>query len=441
MSEGANLATGRALRVRWPPGAAQINPARLVAGLPVGHRICVLWEHGWEWGAVQEVLVELDGVYHVVAYDDGEVRNEYLEWVQVGETTAARKHDGMAHKGAMQTSPRRHKPPDRYNASLSSTEYTRLMRAGLDNIPSKATEATEDEADETDEAEDETEAEDEAEADKEEWHREDGASYGHDALRPSVKRQRQVLARQAHWYEWQKRQKQRRERLYADPCSRFASTVAQSNDDEHGGGDASMATVEQTAERRIDRDAAIVPNTPPTYPVSASGWPLIRSERNIQNPMGGISGYKNVTYVQHRGRAKPAKNPWQAKKDKNASIGLFPTAEAAAEAYSRYLGFEAATRLAQSVNVDYTPAVPMTEEQAFAAAAREGLTLRRSSKNASGFYGVTIPGNIMRPYCAYVEPEPGASRRSLGVFSTAAEAALVIARHRRAHGSKRVHRG
>ena len=169
----------------------------------------------------------------------------------------------------------------------------------------------------------------------------------------------------------------------------------------------------------------------PTYSLSPSGWPLIRSPRTIQNANGARSGYKNVSSVQHSNRKKPALNPWQAKDNQGGSLGLYRTPEAAAEAYSRHLGMEAACLLAQTVEDSFrsAPMVAMTEEEAFRLAAAEGLTLRRSSKYASGFEGVTMPGSVLRPYCVYGRRLPGEDKkRSLGTFVTAAEAALVYAR-------------
>ena len=36
----------------WPPGSVQISSHRLDMGLPIGMRICVMWDNGWEFGTV-----------------------------------------------------------------------------------------------------------------------------------------------------------------------------------------------------------------------------------------------------------------------------------------------------------------------------------------------------------------------------------------------------
>ena len=177
--------------------------------------------------------------------------------------------------------------------------------------------------------------------------------------------------------------------------------------------------------------AATISPAPSTYAMSASGWPLIKSVRRIQYPDGAIARYAHVTYVQHSNRRKPAKNPYQAKDAAGLSLGLYSSAEAAAEAYSRHLGFEEACLQAQAAELlnsgsEVTKSA-MSEVEADAIAAKEGLTLRRSSSCASGYTGVTMPGNLLRPYCAYPSIA-GQKRRSFGVYSSAAEAALVCAR-------------
>ena len=172
---------------------------------------------------------------------------------------------------------------------------------------------------------------------------------------------------------------------------------------------------------------------PPSYSLGPTGWPLIKSLRTIEYPHGSRSGYKNVTFIHHRHRKRPPINPWQAKDDRMLSLGMYRTKEAAAEAYSRYLGMEAACRMAQAVedSLRAAPVVAMSEEEAFRVAASEGLTLRRSAKYASGFDGVIMPGNVLKPFCAYAYIPGEEKRRSLGTYVTAAEAALVIARERK----------
>jgi len=63
----------------------------------------------------------------------------------------------------------------------------------------------------------------------------------------------------------------------------------------------------------------------------------------------------------------------------------------------------------------------MTPQQAHTASAAEGLTLVRSSKNATGFFNVRRNGRLFEARVS--------SKDSLGYFETAEEAALRYARH------------
>ena len=69
----------------------------------------------------------------------------------------------------------------------------------------------------------------------------------------------------------------------------------------------------------------------------------------------------------------------------------------------------------------------MTAAEALAQAQAEGLTLARSSTNQSGFLSVFIqPGSKARPYAASVTRD--GKKVHLGLFATAEEAALHVAR-------------
>ena len=139
-------------------------------------------------------------------------------------------------------------------------------------------------------------------------------------------------------------------------------------------------------------------------------WPLARSIWHSK------SGYKNVTFC---GNPNAAKKPWQAKDDWGKSLGMYAEPKDAALAYSKWLGFEAASRLAEAVERELKP---MTSEEALQAAAREGLVLRRTMKvgTSSPYVGVYLvgQGTAPRPWIA----------KKLGCFPTAEEAALELAR-------------
>ena len=157
----------------------------------------------------------------------------------------------------------------------------------------------------------------------------------------------------------------------------------------------------------------------PSSLVAPDEWPLVRSIWNSK------SGYKNVHY---NGSRRAFKKPWQAKDDWGKSLGMWRTPKEAATAYSKWLGFEAASRLAQAVEQEAQPA--MTSEEALQTAAREGLTLTRSTTAAQStpFKGVSKMGDAgPRCYLAKAKGHSGL-RVSLGCFKSAEEAALEIAR-------------
>ena len=93
--------------------------------------------------------------------------------------------------------------------------------------------------------------------------------------------------------------------------------------------------------------------------------------------------------------------------------------------HSTYLGSFATAEEAALTVARATPGT-MTAEDAKAAAEREGLTLARSDKNATGYSGVRVGSSSIKPFwaSAYVDKR----KRYLGSFKTAEEAALVVAR-------------
>eukprot|EP00966_Prymnesium_polylepis_P014604 337132-Prymnesium_polylepis.1 len=95
-----------------------------------------------------------------------------------------------------------------------------------------------------------------------------------------------------------------------------------------------------------------------TMPVEV---PLIRSSNT--------SGYRGVTYNPLQ-RAR--KRPFQANDKSGKSLGMYATAEAAAAAYSRNLGFAVAAELAAAVE---SQKPPLTSAEALQLAADEELHL------------------------------------------------------------------
>lgn len=165
---------------------------------------------------------------------------------------------------------------------------------------------------------------------------------------------------------------------------------------------------------------------PNDEPPDGEPWPLVRSL------LGSISGYMNVQY-NSTPRAK--KRPWQAKRKDGTSLGMFETAEQAAEAHSRWLGFKAAQLMARSVEAEIAArdeAKRHEPEDALETARREGLTLLRSDGGTSSTPYRNVYKIADGPRCYFAKLWYGGKKHSLGCFFSAEAAALAVARTRRA---------
>jgi len=160
--------------------------------------------------------------------------------------------------------------------------------------------------------------------------------------------------------------------------------------------------------------AAAAPPAPPPMTVEealrqaeAEGLTLLKSESSN-------TGYKGVSFKSNK------RMPYQAqvrRGGKHATLGSFATAE------------EAALHVARSPEGRAVAAEPppLTAEEALRQAEAEGLTLLRSvSGGSTGYKGVSFDSSRKtRPYRA--EAQRG-GKVFLGLFATAQEAALVVAR-------------
>ena len=72
-----------------------------------------------------------------------------------------------------------------------------------------------------------------------------------------------------------------------------------------------------------------------------------------------------------------------------------------------------------------TPPTPVPAPAPAQMTADEGLTLVRA-ENSSGFWGVTLGSNVSKPFQATFKHR--GRTKNLGVFATAEEAALAVAR-------------
>jgi hypothetical protein len=122
--------------------------------------------------------------------------------------------------------------------------------------------------------------------------------------------------------------------------------------------------------------------------------------------------------VHHKpGRAKP----YQAqvrRGGKEVGLGSFATAEEVALCVARTPEGQAAAKQAAA-------APPLTCEEAEQQAEAEGLTLLKSD-NKTGYFGVSLKPGRPKPYEAQVSR--GGKMMYLGLFATAEEAALCVAR-------------
>ena len=166
--------------------------------------------------------------------------------------------------------------------------------------------------------------------------------------------------------------------------------------------------------------AAAAPAPPPMTAeealrqAEAEGLTLLRAESNS-------SGYKGVSW--HK---RPEAKPYKAEVRRGGKLvllGAFATAEEAALCYARIP--EAQVAVAAAAAPSAPP--PPTAEEALRQAEAEGLTLLRSESN-SGYKGVSFKGfrNRAKPY--HAEVRRGGKNVHLGSFTTAEEAALVVAR-------------
>ena len=146
---------------------------------------------------------------------------------------------------------------------------------------------------------------------------------------------------------------------------------------------------------------------------AAEGLELVPSSKNQ-------TGFEGVTLTQGRYYVDGYENGMAR------HLGCFATPEEAALCYARHLGAErAAAEAAKERGEGLNTTKPLTADEARAAAAAEGLELVPSSKNQTGFKGVTLTNG--KYYVAVYEN--GKGRKLSGSFATPEEAALCYARH------------
>ena len=124
-------------------------------------------------------------------------------------------------------------------------------------------------------------------------------------------------------------------------------------------------------------------------------------------------------------RSSSSSKPFQAQLrhgGRHNHLGTFATAEEAALAVARFLGPEG---VAAALAAARPEPAPMTAAEAHAAAEEEGLALVRA-ENATGFKGVCRNGSASKPFKAQLWH--GGRHNHLGLFATAEEAALAVAR-------------
>ena len=148
---------------------------------------------------------------------------------------------------------------------------------------------------------------------------------------------------------------------------------------------------------------------------AAEGLSLLPSEnptgfKGVSRQLGCVKPFRASAY--HNGRSK--------------SLGAFATAEEAALAVARSLGPEGVVTNAAAAAAAALAPAPMTAAEAHAAAEEEGLTLVRA-ENPAGFKFVSRDSRcVSKPFKASLKH--GGRDNHLGIFATAEEAALAIAR-------------
>ena len=145
---------------------------------------------------------------------------------------------------------------------------------------------------------------------------------------------------------------------------------------------------------------------------AAEGLELVRSSKNQTGFKGvNLTGGRYYLNIYENGMAR--------------RLGGFATPEEAALCYARHLGAErAAAEAAKERGEGLNTTKPLTADEARAAAAAEGLELVPSSKNQTGFKGVTLTQGKY-----YVDVYENGKGRRIGCFVTPEEAALCYARH------------
>jgi hypothetical protein len=127
------------------------------------------------------------------------------------------------------------------------------------------------------------------------------------------------------------------------------------------------------------------------------------------------TGFKGVSKSYGRYDARIREN------GKQRHLGIFATAEEAALCYARHIGAE---RAAEEAAEATKKPLPLTADEARAAAAAEGLELVQSSSNETGFKGV------VKHYGKYATRiRVNHHHSSLGTFATPEEASLTLARY------------
>ena len=157
--------------------------------------------------------------------------------------------------------------------------------------------------------------------------------------------------------------------------------------------------------------AALAPPAPEPVPMTAAEAHAGAAAEGLKLlPADNATGFSGV-YLNNSSPGKPFKaNPYHD--GRHHHQGYFATGEEAALAVARFLGPQGAAP---------APEPTMTAAEAHAAAAAEGLSLV-CAENATGFKYVGRLNGVSKPFRA------AARGQNLGVFATAEEAALVVAR-------------
>jgi len=206
----------------------------------------------------------------------------------------------------------------------------------------------------------------------------------------------------------------------ASSSSRLGLDDENDDDEAHGqsGGDDDDGRFEQAT-------VAAAAAAPPSMTAVEALRQAEAEELTLQRSENSITGYKGVCFDTRGNKHYQVQMPRAGSR-----AGRFATAEEAVLVLARALAAESPAKAAAAAAPAPAPPPPMTAEEALRQAEAEGLKLQRSESTNTGYMDVNYSARNSRVKISAYEAlvRRGDARVYLGVFETAEEAALVVAR-------------